>query len=143
MHIMMVTFDFKGSDLAAEERHYRDVHMALAKQFTGVNMYLAGRIRDTQLAFTPKPESSAKPYRTAIMSFNGTQDFMNSVSSPAGMQVLVDTQEHLANVQMIRRGRGDCSVRQPQARPSMLSGHRSRQLQAFLSVRRMKPNAIT
>jgi hypothetical protein len=41
MHIMMVTFDFKGSDLAAEERHYRDVHMALAKQFTGINMYLA------------------------------------------------------------------------------------------------------
>jgi len=109
MHIMMVTFDFKGSDLAAEERHYRDVHMALAKQFTGVNMYLAGHIRDTQLAFTPKPKSSAKPYRTAIMWFNSTQDFMNSVSGPAGMQVLVDTQEHLANVQMIHAD-GDAIV---------------------------------
>ena len=101
MHIMMVTFDFKGSDVAAEERHYRDVHMALAKQFTGVSMYLAGRIRDTSLNFTPTPELAAKPFRTAIMWFNGVQDFMNSVSSPAGAAVLADTQEHLTNVQMI------------------------------------------
>jgi uncharacterized protein (TIGR02118 family) len=101
MHIMMVTFDFQGPDLAAEERHYRDVHMALAKQFTGVNMYLAGRIRDTQLPFTPAPELAAKPYRTAIMWFNSTQDFMNSVSSSAGAEVLADTQAHLQNVQMI------------------------------------------
>ncbi len=101
MHIMMVTFDFKGSDLAAEERHYRDVHMALAKQFTGVSMYLAGPIRDTGFAFTPSPESTAKPYRTAIMWFNTMQDFMNSVSSPAGAEVLADTQAHLTNVQMI------------------------------------------
>jgi uncharacterized protein (TIGR02118 family) len=101
MHIMMVTFDFKGSDLAAEERHYRDVHMALAKQFTGVDMYIAGRIRDTNLSFTPKPESIAKPYRTAIMWFKSTEDFMNSVSGEAGIKVLTDTQEHLTNVQMI------------------------------------------
>lgn len=101
MHIMMVTFDFQSSDLDAEERHYRDVHMALAKQFTGVNMYLAGRIRDTHFGFTPKPESAAKPYRTAIMWFDSTRDFMNSISSPAGAQVMVDTQEHLTNVQMI------------------------------------------
>jgi uncharacterized protein (TIGR02118 family) len=101
MHIMMVTFDFKGSDLAAEERHYRDVHMALAKQFSGVEMYIAGPIRDTQLSFTPKPESIARPYRTAIMWFKSTQDFMNSVSGEAGMKVLADTQEHLTNVQMI------------------------------------------
>ncbi|GEM_PF-5149353 len=101
MHIMMVTFDFQGSDLAAQERHYRDVHMALAKQFTGVNMYLAGRIRDTQLPFTPAPEITARPYRTAIMWFNSTQDFMNSISSPAGAQVLADTQAHLQNVAMI------------------------------------------
>ena len=32
MHIMMVTFDFQGTDLAAEDHHYREVHMALAKQ---------------------------------------------------------------------------------------------------------------
>ncbi len=101
MHIMMVTFDFQGADLAAEERHYRDVHMALAKQFTGVNMYLAGRIRDTRFAFTPAPEVAAKPYRTAIIWFNGVQDFMNSVSSPAGIEVMADTQAHLTNVAMI------------------------------------------
>ena len=101
MHIMMVTFDFQGTDLDAEERHYRDVHMALAKQFTGVNMYLAGRIRDTRFAFTPAPEVTAKPYRTAIMWFNGMQDFMNSVSSPAGAEVMADTQAHLSNVAMI------------------------------------------
>jgi uncharacterized protein (TIGR02118 family) len=101
MHIMMVTFDFKGADLAAEERHYRDVHMALARQFTGVEMYLAGRIRDTSLAFTPAPELPAKPYRTAIMWFHSLQDFMNSVSSPAGAEVLADTQAHLTNVQMV------------------------------------------
>lgn len=101
MHIMMVTFDFKSPDLTAEERHYRDVHMALAKQFTGVNMYLAGRIAATQLGFAPTPESTAKPHRTAVMWFKSTQDFMNSVSSPAGAQVMVDTQEHLTNVQML------------------------------------------
>ena len=101
MHIMMVTFDFKGTDVEAEERHYRDVHMALAKQFTGVNMYLAGRIRDTGFAFTPAPENAAKPYRTAIMWFNTTQDFMNSIGTPAGAEVLADTQAHLDNVQMI------------------------------------------
>lgn len=101
MHIMMVTFDFQGADLDAEERHYRDVHMALAKQFTGVNMYLAGRIRDTRLAFTPAPEIAAKPYRTAIMWFNGMQDLMNSMSSPAGSEVMADTQVHLTNVAMI------------------------------------------
>jgi uncharacterized protein (TIGR02118 family) len=101
MHIMMVTFDFQGADLDAEERHYRDVHMALARQFTGVNMYLAGRIRDTSFAFTPAPEVAAKPYRTAIMWFNGMQDLMNSMSSPAGAEVMADTQAHLSNVAMI------------------------------------------
>jgi uncharacterized protein (TIGR02118 family) len=101
MHIMMVTFDFKGGDLAAEERHYRDVHMALAKQFTGVSMYLAGRIRDAQLAFVRTAEVAAQPYRTAIMWFDSMQDFMNSVSSRAGTEVLADTQAHLTNVQMI------------------------------------------
>ena len=101
MHIMMVTFDFQSSDLATEERHYRDVHMALAKQFTGVTMYLAGPIRDTHFAFTPTAESAAKPYRTAIMWFNSMQAFMNSVSSPAGVEVMADTQAHLKNVQMI------------------------------------------
>ena len=35
------------------------------------------------------------------MWFNSTQDFMNSVSGPAGAQVMVDTQEHLTNVQML------------------------------------------
>ena len=33
--------------------------------------------------------------------FKSTQDFMNSVSSPSGAQVMVDTQEHLDNVQML------------------------------------------
>ncbi|HKD66799.1 MAG TPA: EthD family reductase [Candidatus Binataceae bacterium] len=101
MHVMMVTFDFQGADLATEERHYRDVHMALAKQFTGVEMYLAGRIRANQFGFTPAPQDAVKPYRTAIMWFRNTQDFMNSVSSQAGIDVLADTQAHLTNVQMI------------------------------------------
>jgi uncharacterized protein (TIGR02118 family) len=101
MHIMMVAFDFKGSDLAAEERHYRDVHMALARQFTGCDMYLTGRIRGTDPAFAPNAETAAKPYRTAIMWFNTMQDFINSVSGPAGVEVMADTQAHLTNVQMV------------------------------------------
>jgi uncharacterized protein (TIGR02118 family) len=101
MHIMMVTFDFQSSDLDAEERHYRDVHMALAKQFTGVSMYLAGRIRATQFGFTRTPDDAAQPFRTAIMWFDSMQDFMNSVSSRAGTEVMADTQAHLKNVRMI------------------------------------------
>jgi uncharacterized protein (TIGR02118 family) len=101
MHIMMVTFDFKGGDIAAEERHYRDVHMALARQFTGVSMYLAGRIRATGFDFTPMPENTSRPFRTAVMWFDSTQDFMKSISTPAGAEVLADTQAHLTNVQMI------------------------------------------
>ena len=126
MHIMMVAFDFQGSDLAAQERHYRDVHMALAKQFTGVEMYIAGRISDTSFTFTPSPEIAAKPYRTAIMWFNSMQDFMNSVSSRAGTEVMADTQAHLTNVNMIH-AEGEAVMpydsRKPGQRCFLLAAH--------------------
>jgi len=35
------------------------------------------------------------------MWFDSTQDFMKSISSPPGAEVLADTQAHLTNVQMI------------------------------------------
>jgi uncharacterized protein (TIGR02118 family) len=53
------------------------------------------------MELTRTPEDHARPYRTAIMWFDTTQDFMNSVSSRAGTEVLADTQAHLTNVQMI------------------------------------------
>ena len=88
MHIMMVTFDFQGADLDAEERHYRDVHMALARQFSGVNMYLAGRIRDTRFAFTPAPEVAANMNTRQLGKLGLSDDEENAIV--AFMKTLTD-----------------------------------------------------
>jgi uncharacterized protein (TIGR02118 family) len=93
MHITFVAFNFKGSDLAAEEKHYFDYHVALAKSFPGLSFYVTGRLR---------PVNGAKPahFRVAIIGFPGLEASAAGMSTEASMKVIADTQERLTDMRL-------------------------------------------
>jgi uncharacterized protein (TIGR02118 family) len=93
MHITFVSFNFKGSDTATEERHYLDYHVALAKSFPGVSLYLHGRLL---------PADGVKPdrFRAAILGFDTLEASAGSMSSEASTKVMADTQERLTDLRL-------------------------------------------
>jgi len=63
MRTVFALFNFKSSDLAAEERNYIENHVQLARQLPGLRQYLTGRLRG--------PTGQQPPYyRAATLSFD-------------------------------------------------------------------------
>ncbi len=93
MHITFVAFNFTGSDLAAEEQHYFDYHVALAKSFPGVSLYVTGRF------LAP---GGAKPahVRGAILGFDSVAASAAAMGTDASMKVIVDSQQHLTDMRL-------------------------------------------
>jgi uncharacterized protein (TIGR02118 family) len=93
MHITYVAFNFKGADVEAEERHYLDYHLALAKSLPGVSLYLAGRLRPIQ---GRKPER----FRAAVLAYPSAEASMAAMSNDASMKLMADSQEHLTDLRL-------------------------------------------
>ncbi len=93
MHITFVCFNFRGSDTAAEEKHYFDYHVALAKSFPGVSLYLTGRLLASNGA---KPDR----LRAAVLGFPNIEASAGSMATEASMKVMADTQERLTDMRL-------------------------------------------
>jgi len=93
MHITYVAFNFKGADLAAEEQHYFDYHVALAKSFPGVSLYLTGRFL---------PIGGAKPahLRGAILGYDSVEAGVTAMGTEASLKVMADSQAHLTDLRL-------------------------------------------
>ena len=93
MHITYVAFNFKGSDLAAEEQHYFDYHVALAKSFPGVSLYVTGRFL---------PIGGAKPahLRGAILGYDSVEAGVAAMGTEASLKVMADSQAHLTDLRL-------------------------------------------
>jgi uncharacterized protein (TIGR02118 family) len=91
MYLNFVAFNFVGSDTAAEERHYLDYHVGLAKRFPGVRMYLAGRVTGSRGA---EPER----FRAAILGFDDTAAAGSAMQSEVVAALVADTQAHLRDL---------------------------------------------
>ena len=62
MRTVLAMFNFKSSDIVAEEKNYADNHVRLARQLPGLQQYITGRLRG--------PAGEQAPYyRAATLSF--------------------------------------------------------------------------
>jgi uncharacterized protein (TIGR02118 family) len=88
MFLMFARFDFKGSDLAAEDRNYLDNHVRLARQLLGVRMYLTGKLLETT---DGKPDR----YRAVVFGYDSPQAAAASLDCPAGVEMAADSAGHI------------------------------------------------
>src|SRR5215469_3694113 len=88
MFLMFARFDFKSSDLAAEDKNYFDKHVRLARQLPGVRMYLTGRLVTT---------AQGKPghYRAVLFGYDTPQAGLTSLDCPVGVELMADSAEHI------------------------------------------------
>jgi uncharacterized protein (TIGR02118 family) len=91
MYLNLVAFNFAGADYDAEERHYLDYHVGLAKRFPGLRMYLAGRVAGSRAS---KPER----FRAAILGFDDAAVAASAMQSEVVKALVADTQEHLRDL---------------------------------------------
>jgi uncharacterized protein (TIGR02118 family) len=91
MYLNLVAFNFAGADSDAEERHYLDYHVALAKRFPGLRMYLAGRVTGSRGA---QPER----FRAAILGFDDAAAAASAMQSEVVAALIADTQAHLRDL---------------------------------------------
>jgi len=88
MFLMFARFDFKNSDLAAEDKNYFDHHVALARRLPGVRMYLTGKLVETRNA---KPDR----YRAVVFGYDTAQAGLTSLDCPVGVELMADSAEHI------------------------------------------------
>ncbi len=95
MRTVFACFDFKSSDLEAEERNYADVHVTLAKQLPGLRQYITGRLR--------APSGQQPPhYRAAALSFDSAAEAETAMrTSPVAKAVAADGREHMTNLRWL------------------------------------------
>ena len=95
MRTVFAGFDFKSSDLEAEERNYVDIHVSLAKQLPGLRQYITGRLR--------APAGQQPPhYRAATMSFDSGAEAEAALRrSPVAKRLATDGRDHMANVRWL------------------------------------------
>lgn len=91
MRTMFATFDFKSSDLEAEEKNYLENHVRLAKTLPGLRQYITARLR--------APAGSKPPhYRAAILDFDDAAALEAAVRrSPVAKPIAQDGAAHLTN----------------------------------------------
>jgi uncharacterized protein (TIGR02118 family) len=91
MYLNLVAFNFTGADPGAEELHYLDYHVALARRFPGLRMYLAGRV-------TGSRESKPERFRAAIIGFDDAAAAAAAMQSDVVPALVEDSQAHLADL---------------------------------------------
>jgi uncharacterized protein (TIGR02118 family) len=91
MYLNLVAFNFAGADRDADERHYLDYHVGLAKRFPGLRMYLAGRVTGSRAA---QPER----FRAAILGFDDAGAAASAMQSEVVAALVADTQQHLRDL---------------------------------------------
>jgi hypothetical protein len=88
MFLMFARFNFKSTDLAAEDKNYFDNHVRLARQLPGVRMYLTGKLID---AGQGKPDR----YRAVVFGYDTPQAGLTSLDCPVGAELMADSAEHI------------------------------------------------
>lgn len=95
MQINFTSFNYKpGSDLGAEERHYFDYHVKLAKTVPGLRLYLTGTFRQ---------EANGEPRhrRAAILGFDDRATAAASMKSDVAKGVIDDGVAHLGDLRRL------------------------------------------
>jgi len=91
MHFSFVAFNYQSSDIEAEDRHYLDYHVGLAKSLPGARVYYTGR---TMAHRDEKPSH----VRHAIMGFDNMEVMGQGLQTPAGPALMADSQAHLKDL---------------------------------------------
>jgi uncharacterized protein (TIGR02118 family) len=91
MHFSFVAFNYQSSDIEAEERHYLDYHVGLAKSLPGARVYYTGRTMDHR---GEKPAH----IRHAVMAFGSAEVSMAGFQTPLGPALMEDSQAHLKDI---------------------------------------------
>jgi uncharacterized protein (TIGR02118 family) len=95
MRTLFALFDFKSSNLAAEEQNYIDNHVRLAKDLPGLRNYITGKLISSK-------NHPAPYYRAAALNFDDLAAMRTAMrDSPVGKPLTDDGVEHLANVRWI------------------------------------------
>jgi uncharacterized protein (TIGR02118 family) len=95
MRTLFALFDYKSSDLAAEERNYIDNHVRLARELPGLRNYITGKLIGSK-------NHPAPYYRAAALNFDDLSAMRFAMrDSPVGKPLTDDGVEHLANVRWI------------------------------------------
>jgi uncharacterized protein (TIGR02118 family) len=90
MFMMFARFNFKSSDLAAEDRNYFENHVRLARQLPGVRMYLTGKLIETTHS---KPDC----YRAVVFGYDSPQEGLTSLDCPIGTELMADSAAHIVD----------------------------------------------
>jgi uncharacterized protein (TIGR02118 family) len=89
MQINFTSFNYKpGTDSSAEEKHYLDYHVGLAKKLPGLRIYLTGKFRQ---------EANGEPrhVRAAILGFDNLAAATAAIESDIAKMVREDGAAHL------------------------------------------------
>ncbi|HXZ87886.1 MAG TPA: EthD family reductase [Candidatus Binataceae bacterium] len=95
MRTVFALFNFKSSDLAAEERNYIEHHVQLARQLPGLRQYLTGRLRS--------PAGQQPPYyRAATLSFDSNEAKRTAMrDSPVAKPLAADGDAHMSGTRWL------------------------------------------
>lgn len=93
MHTTLFTFNFKSSDLAAEEKNYLDYHVALARVLPGLRLYLTGKLRETGRV---KPDR----YRAALLACGDAQAWAAAMRTDNAAKLSADGQAHITDARV-------------------------------------------
>ncbi len=90
--VMCAEFDLERSGgLDAAERHYRDVHVGIAKRLPGLRNYMIGKL-----------EGGADRYRMAILVFDSLDALRDAYRSPVGKELVRDEEATIRNPRVMR-----------------------------------------
>lgn len=91
MHFSFVSFNYQGADVEAEDRHYLDYHVGLAKKLPGAQIYYTAR------TMAPRGETPSR-VRYASMGFPSAEISASGFSTPLGPALMADSEAHLKDV---------------------------------------------
>jgi uncharacterized protein (TIGR02118 family) len=94
MQLTLVSFNFKGADLDAEERHYLSDHVGLARSLPGLRLYLTGRMREIE-------GQAPERLRSAILAFDDAAAAGEAMRTPMAAELMADTQAHLKDLRSL------------------------------------------
>jgi uncharacterized protein (TIGR02118 family) len=95
MRTVFAMFNFKSSDLAAEEKNYADNHVRLAKELPGLRQYITGRFR--------APTGKQPPhYRAATLTFDHNDAKRSAMrDSPVAKPLAADGEAHMSDTRWL------------------------------------------
>lgn len=95
MRTLFALFDFKSTDVAAEEENYIGNHVRLARELPGLRNYITGKLIGSKNHPSPY-------YRAAALNFDDLSAMRLAMrDSPVAEPLIDDGVEHLANVRWI------------------------------------------